>query len=35
MLDLLDEWVVASPEGGVELRNAEPLRVGLVTWRPA
>jgi len=35
MVELLDEWLVDTPEGGVELAVAEPLRVGLVTWQPA
>jgi CTP:molybdopterin cytidylyltransferase MocA len=35
MLELLDEWLVEAPEGGVELTVAEPLRVGLVAWQPA
>jgi hypothetical protein len=35
MLELLDDWLVETPEGDVELAIAEPLRVGLVTWRPA
>jgi hypothetical protein len=35
MLELLDEWLVETAEGGVELTVAEPLRVGLVAWHPA
>ena len=34
MLTLLDEWLVETPDGGVELTVAEPLRVGLVAWQP-
>jgi len=34
MLELLDEWLVTSADGTVELSVAEPLRVGLVAWRP-
>jgi CTP:molybdopterin cytidylyltransferase MocA len=35
MLELLDEWLVGTADGGVELTVAEPLRVGLVAWQPA
>jgi CTP:molybdopterin cytidylyltransferase MocA/SAM-dependent methyltransferase len=35
MLELLDEWLVETADGGVELTVAEPLRVGLVAWQPA
>jgi CTP:molybdopterin cytidylyltransferase MocA/SAM-dependent methyltransferase len=34
MLELLDEWLVTDPDGTVELSVAEPLRIGLVAWRP-
>jgi CTP:molybdopterin cytidylyltransferase MocA/SAM-dependent methyltransferase len=34
MLELLDEWLVTNDDGTVELSVAEPLRVGLVAWRP-
>jgi len=34
MLELLDEWLVTDADGSVELAVAEPLRVGLVAWRP-
>ncbi len=34
MLELLDEWLVTNADGTVELSVAEPLRVGLVAWRP-
>jgi CTP:molybdopterin cytidylyltransferase MocA len=34
MQELLDEWLVEAPDGSVELSVAEPLRVGLVAWRP-
>jgi hypothetical protein len=34
MRELLDQWLVASPDGGVDLSVAEPLRIGLVAWRP-
>jgi hypothetical protein len=33
MRELLDEWLVETP-GGFDLSVADPLRVGLVTWRP-
>ena len=33
MQALLDDWLVQAP-GGVDLRIAEPLRVGLVAWQP-
>jgi len=34
MQALLDEWLVRGEDGLVELSVAEPLRVGLVAWRP-
>jgi CTP:molybdopterin cytidylyltransferase MocA/precorrin-6B methylase 2 len=34
MLELLDEWLMPQPDGTVDLSVAEPLRVGLVAWRP-
>jgi len=34
MQELLDEWLVTNADGTVELSVAEPLRVGLVAWRP-
>jgi SAM-dependent methyltransferase len=34
MLALLDEWLVETADGGVELTVAEPLRIGLVAWQP-
>jgi len=34
MLELLDEWLVTDADGAVELSVSEPLRVGLVAWRP-
>jgi CTP:molybdopterin cytidylyltransferase MocA len=34
MLELLDEWLVTSPDGSVQLSVADPLLVGLVAWRP-
>ena len=34
MLELLDDWLVANDDGTVELSVSEPLRVGLVAWRP-
>jgi hypothetical protein len=34
MLELLDEWLVPNVDGTVDLAVAEPLRVGLVAWRP-
>jgi len=34
MLELLDEWLVINDDGTVELSVAEPLRIGLVAWRP-
>jgi len=34
MLELLDEWLVTDADGSVELAVAEPLRVGVVAWRP-
>jgi hypothetical protein len=34
MLELLDEWLVTNDDGTVELSVAEPLRIGLVAWRP-
>ena len=35
MLELLDDWLVPNADGTVDLAVAEPLRVGLVAWRPA
>ena len=35
MLQLLDEWLVTNHDGTVDIAVAEPLRVGLVAWRPA
>jgi CTP:molybdopterin cytidylyltransferase MocA len=32
--ELLDEWIVENADGSVDLSVAEPLRVGLVAWRP-
>jgi hypothetical protein len=34
MQALIDEWLVRGEDGLVELSVAEPLRVGLVAWRP-
>ena len=34
MQELLDEWLVTNADGTVELPVAEPLRIGLVAWRP-
>ena len=34
MQELIDEWLVTNDDGSVELSVAEPLRVGLVAWRP-
>jgi CTP:molybdopterin cytidylyltransferase MocA len=35
MQRLIDEWLVPAADGaGVELRDADPLRVGLVSWAP-
>jgi CTP:molybdopterin cytidylyltransferase MocA/SAM-dependent methyltransferase len=34
MQALIDEWLVPSEDGGVELSVAEALNVGLVAWRP-
>jgi len=34
MQALIDEWLVPSEDGLVELSVSEPLRVGLVAWRP-
>ena len=34
MLELLDDWLVPNADGTVDLAVAEPLRVGLVAWRP-
>ena len=34
MQALLDAWLVTDADGSVELSVAEPLRVGLVAWRP-
>ena len=34
MLELLDDWLVPNADGSVDLAVAEPLRVGLVAWRP-
>jgi CTP:molybdopterin cytidylyltransferase MocA len=34
MLELLDEWLVTHADGSVELSVSEPLRIGLVAWRP-
>jgi CTP:molybdopterin cytidylyltransferase MocA/SAM-dependent methyltransferase len=34
MQELLDHWLVPNPDGTVELSVAEPLRIGLVAWRP-
>jgi molybdenum cofactor cytidylyltransferase len=34
MQDLLDEWLVTAPDGTLELSGAQPLRAGLVAWRP-
>ncbi len=32
--ELLDEWLVTTADGAFELSIAEPLRIGLVAWRP-
>ena len=34
MQELIDAWLVTNDDGSVELSVAEPLRVGLVAWRP-
>jgi CTP:molybdopterin cytidylyltransferase MocA len=34
MQQLIDEWLVPAADGGVELRMAEPLDVGIVAWTP-
>jgi molybdenum cofactor cytidylyltransferase len=34
MQELIDEWLVRHEDGTVEIAVAEPLRVGLVAWRP-
>jgi 2-polyprenyl-3-methyl-5-hydroxy-6-metoxy-1,4-benzoquinol methylase len=34
LLELLDEWLVATPNGAWDISVAEPLRVGLVAWQP-
>jgi 2-polyprenyl-3-methyl-5-hydroxy-6-metoxy-1,4-benzoquinol methylase len=34
MQELLDEWLVTASDGTVDLSVAEPLRVGVVAWRP-
>lgn len=34
MQGLLDRWLVAAPDGTVDLSVAEPLQVGLVAWHP-
>ena len=34
MQELIDEWLVTNDDGSVGLSVAEPLRVGLVAWRP-
>lgn len=34
MLKLLDGWLVSHADGTVELSVSEPLRIGLVAWRP-
>jgi CTP:molybdopterin cytidylyltransferase MocA/SAM-dependent methyltransferase len=34
MQQLLDKWLVTNADGTVELSVAEPLKVGLVSWRP-
>jgi hypothetical protein len=35
MQALLDQWLVTNSDGTVDLSVAEPLEVGLVSWRPA
>lgn len=35
MQALIGEWLVRHEDGSVELSTMEPLRVGLVAWRPA
>jgi CTP:molybdopterin cytidylyltransferase MocA/2-polyprenyl-3-methyl-5-hydroxy-6-metoxy-1,4-benzoquinol methylase len=35
MQELIDEWLVETDDGGVDLTIAHPLTVGLVAWRPA
>jgi CTP:molybdopterin cytidylyltransferase MocA len=35
MQELIDEWLVTNDDGSVGLSMAEPLRVGLVAWKPA
>jgi len=32
MQQLLDEWLVRSDDGTVQIAVAEPLRIGLVAW---
>jgi CTP:molybdopterin cytidylyltransferase MocA/SAM-dependent methyltransferase len=32
---LIDEWLVPTEDGGVDLSVVEPLRVGLVAWTPS
>ncbi len=34
MLELLDEWLVTTEDGSLDLSVAESLRVGLVAWLP-
>jgi SAM-dependent methyltransferase len=34
MQELIDRWLVRSDDGSFDLSVAEPLRVGLVAWRP-
>jgi CTP:molybdopterin cytidylyltransferase MocA/ubiquinone/menaquinone biosynthesis C-methylase UbiE len=34
MQELIDDWLVTNDDGSVGLSVAEPLRVGLVAWRP-
>ena len=32
--ELIDGWLVATPDGGVELSVAQPMSIGLVIWEP-
>ena len=34
MQALIDQWLVTNDDGTVDLTVAEPLNVGLVSWRP-
>jgi ubiquinone/menaquinone biosynthesis C-methylase UbiE len=35
MQQLLDEWLVTTDDGSVDISVAEPLHVGVVTWEPS